>query len=154
MPTVVPDNLPKQLTIQTLLDSLFSYTRQSAELGWLGRDRDNDCDDDERSDDGVVKNIEKRLEKAKTLLERRDSVKARKELEKLVQKVERIWKRSQDENKKRGRDKEWKQDKSIMTSEAYALLKCNTEYLIDRLPDRERPDRDRDRGKPDKQDRE
>jgi hypothetical protein len=129
------------------LDTLLSYTRQSAELGWLGRDRDNDCDDDERPDDGVVRNIEKRLEIAKRFLERQDSVKARKELEKLVQKVERIWKRSQDEHKKQGRDKEWKQDKSVMTSEAYALLKYNSEYLIDRLPQKEKPEK----GKPKKE---
>jgi len=135
--TVGPANAGDSFNELILLDTLLSYTRQSADLGWLGRDRDNDCDNDERPDDGVVKNIEKRLGKAKRFLERDDSVKARKELEKLVQKVERIWKRSQDQEKKRGRDREWKQDKSLMTSEAYVLLKYNAEYLIDRLPERQ-----------------
>jgi hypothetical protein len=113
------------------LDTLLSYTRQSAALGWLappgqGRDRDEDSDEDEKPEHGLVRNIEQRLNKAKRELQRQDSVKARRELEKLVKKVERVWKRSQDEEK-RGR-------KQRMTSEAYALLKYNTEYLIDRLP--------------------
>ena len=138
--TVGPTAPPVKFVATIWIDTLLSYTRQSADLGWLGRDRDNDCDDDERPDDGVVKNIEKRLEKAKRFLERDDSVKARRELEKLVQKVERIWKRSQDQEKKRGRGKEWRQDKCLMTSEAYALLKYNTEYVIDHLPEKERPE--------------
>ena len=139
--TIGPKDPMMSLMPVTFLDTLLSYTRQSADLGWLGRERDNDCDDDERPEDGVAKNIEKRLEKARRFLEREDPLQARKELEKLVQKVERIWKRSQD------------QDKSLMTSEAYALLKYNTDYLIDHLPERENPDKGRDKGKPDKKDR-
>ena len=135
--TIGPIDAQLQYNNFVFLDTLLSYTGQSADLGWLGRDRDNDCDDDERQDDGVAKNIEKRLEKAKKFLERDDSLKARRELEKLVQKVERIWKRSQDQDKKRGKDKEWKQDKGLMTSEAYALLKYNTKYLIDHLSDKQ-----------------
>jgi hypothetical protein len=133
--TIAPIVKPDSIAVSALLDSLISYTRQSAALGWLGRSRDNDCDDDERPDDGITKNIEKRLEKAKKELSKGDSTKARKELEKLVDKVERIWKRSQDEEKKhKGEQRERKED-VIMTSEAYALLLYNTEYLIDRLPD-------------------
>jgi len=133
--TLGPTAPPLTFSALGTLDTLLSYTRQSAELGWLGRSRDNDCDDDERPDDGITKNIEKRLEKAKKELSKRDSTKARKELEKLVDKVERIWKRSQDEeNKHKGEQRERKED-VIMTGEAYALLLYNTEYLIDRLPD-------------------
>jgi len=133
--TIGPISPPASFVALSFLDTLISYTRQSAELGWLGRSRDDDCDDDERPDDGITKNIEKRLEKTKKELSKGDSTKARKELEKLVDKVERIWKRSQDEEKKhKGEQRERKQD-VIMTGEAYALLLYNTEYLIDRLPD-------------------
>lgn len=132
--TVGPVMSPETIGRPELLDTLLSYTRQSAELGWLGKDRDDDCDDDERPDDGITKNIEQRLQKAKRELAKGDSVQARKELEKLVRKVERIWKRSQQEEKKHKRDKWEKRGDVIMTSEAYALLKYNTEYLIDRLP--------------------
>jgi hypothetical protein len=41
-----------------------------------------------------------------------------------------------------------------MTSEAYALLKYNAEYLIERLPDREKPVREKDKGKPKEKERE
>ncbi len=129
--TVAPVLPPEPFIPLAFLDTLLSYTRQSAALGWLappgqGRDRDEDSDEDEKPEHGLVRNIEQRLNKAKRELQRQDSVKARRELEKLVKKVERVWKRSQDEEK-RGRNQR-------MTSEAYALLKYNTEYLIDRLP--------------------
>ncbi len=115
-------NLPSPFMSLFFIDTLLSYTRQSAALGWLGRDRDDDCDDDERPDDGVVRNIENRLQKARRELVRGDSVKARRELLKLVRKVDRLQRRGE----------------RVMTSEAYALLKYNTEYLIERLPERRR----------------
>jgi len=132
--TVGPVLLPDLISLSPLLDTLLSYARQSAELGWLGKGRDDDCDDDERPDNGIVKNIEQRFQKAKRELTKGDSVQARKELEKLAQKVERIWKRSQEEEKKHKRDRWERKDNVIMTTEAYALLKYNTEYLVDRLP--------------------
>jgi ElaB/YqjD/DUF883 family membrane-anchored ribosome-binding protein len=132
--TIGPIAPPLDFSASIWIDTLLSYTRQSAHLGWLGRERDDDCDDDERPDDGIVKNIEQRLQKAKRELMKGDSVQARKELEKLVQKVERIWKRSQEEEKKHKRDRWERKDNVIMTTEAYALLKYNTEYLADRLP--------------------
>ena len=144
--TIGPTAPPVDLVPPVWIDTLLSYTRQSADRGWLGKKRDDDCDDDERPDDGIARNIEQRLEKAKRQLTRADSAQARKELVKLVQKVERIWKRSQparqqsggEEEKKDRRDKREKRDKLIMTSEAYALLKYNTEYLVDHLPERSR----------------
>jgi len=160
--TVVRRSPPNPFVHLAFLDTLLSYTRQSAELGWLapltglGKDpkgaaRDNDCDGDERPENGIVRNIELRLQKTRRELERGDSVKARGELQKLVAKVERIWKRSEkEEERKHGKDRKnwWRRDKDekvIMTSEAYALLKYNTEYVIDRLPERRRkPHRERD----------
>jgi len=120
--TLGPADPPDPFVCLSFLDTLLSYTRQSAQLGWLGRIRDDDCDDDERPDDGVVRNIENRLQKARRELVRGDSVKARRELEKLIRKVDRLQRRGE----------------RVMTSEAYALLKYNTEYLIERLPERRR----------------
>jgi hypothetical protein len=140
--TVGPTAPPANFDASACIDTLLSYARQSAELGWLapptgpGKRRDNDCDDDERPDDGITKNIEQRLQKAKRELMKGDSVQARKELEKLLQKVERIWKRSQKEVDRERRERWEKGDNVIMTSEAYALLKYKTEYLIDRLPEK------------------
>ena len=111
-------------------DTLISYTRQSVALGWLKDKRDDDSDDDEQSNDGVSKNLEKRIEKARKELVQGDSAKARKELEKFVKKVEKIYKKSEEFEKKKH------ENEIVMTSEAYALLKYNAEYLIDRLPEK------------------
>jgi hypothetical protein len=146
-PTVTSKSPPAPFVPIDFLDTLLSYTRQSDELGWLGKGRDNDCDDDERPSDGILKNIELRLQKAKRELTKGDSVEARKELEKLVQKVERIWKRSQEEERKHKGDRWERKENVIMTSEAYALLKYNTEYVIDRLPDKSKHGRDDDKDK-------
>jgi hypothetical protein len=148
--TIVRKNPPEPLVHLAFLDSVSSYARRSAELGWLGKSRDNDCDEDERPDDGIAKNIELRLQKAKRELVKGDSVQTRKELEKLVQKVERIRKRSQEEEKKHKRDR-WEKDSNvIMTGEAYALLKYNTQYLIERLPEKSKNEKDDKNKKPKK----
>ena len=148
---IFPANTVKRRTIGPILptepfeavvflDTLLSYTHQSAELGWLGSGKDEDCDKDERPEVGIVHNIESRLRKAGRELERGDSVKARGELEKLVAKVERIWKRSEkQEGQREGKDRKHRGERGkgepvIMTSEGYALLKFNTEFLIERLP--------------------
>ncbi len=75
-------------------------------------------------------------------LQRQDSVKARRELQTLLRKVELVWKRSREEDKKRGHDRKERfrdrDERIIMTSEAYALLKYNLEYVIDQLPEKDR----------------
>ena len=148
--TIGPMAPPAHFDALAWIDTLLSYSRQSTDLGWLGKGHDNDCDDDERPDDGIVKNIELRLEKAKRELTKGDSVQTRKELEKLVQKVERIWKRSQEEEKKHKRDQRERNENVIVTSEAYALLKYNTEYLIERLPAKSKNEKDDKDKKPKK----
>ena len=145
--TVGPTAPPANFDASAWIDTLLSYTRQSVELGWIGKGRDNDCNDDERPDNGIIKNIELRLLKAKRELTTGDSVQARNELEKLVQKVERIWKRSQKDEQGEGRERWQKRESVIMTSEAYALLKYNTEYLIERLPDKPKHVRGGDKDK-------
>jgi hypothetical protein len=145
--TVVPRLPLSAFDASAILDALYSYAHQSAHLGWLGANRDDDCDNDEHPQDGIEKNIERRLMMAQRHLRDGDSVKARMDLQQLINKVDRIWKRSQQEDNKHDHDKgdrlRDRKDRVIMTSEAYALLKYNTEYLIDRLPQREKhPGRD------------
>ncbi|MFA6541588.1 MAG: hypothetical protein WCT99_08290, partial [Bacteroidota bacterium] len=88
--TIGPTAPPLNFVATVFLDTLLSYTHQSVTLGWLKTKRDDDREGDERSNDGIVRNIEKRIEKAKKELVKGDSVKARQELEKLVKKVEKL----------------------------------------------------------------
>jgi hypothetical protein len=140
--TIGPTAPPLNFDASVWIDTLLSYIRQSVSLGWLGKERDDDCDSDEHPQDGIEKNIQRRLMMAQRDLQRGDSVKARRSLEQLVRKIERLWKRGQEVEQKHEHDRgdRWqhRNDWVVMTSEAYALLKYNTEYLIDRLPERER----------------
>ncbi|MBI3789235.1 MAG: hypothetical protein HY276_13400 [Ignavibacteriales bacterium] len=110
----------------SFLDTLISYKRQSNVLGWLGSKKEDEKN--EEKDDGELKELDKRLEETRKALVKGDSSKAQKELVEFVEKVEEIRKESEkaEENKK--------EHEVVMTSEAYALLKFNAEYLIDRLP--------------------
>ena len=132
--TIGPRTILPTVSYIDFVDSIISYTNQSVELNWLGKEQDEDCDNDERIENGIVRNIERRLRKAKHELTRGDSVQAREVLKNLVQKVERIWKRSQESEKREKRNNWDRPDKIIMTSEAYALLKYNVGYLVDHLP--------------------
>jgi hypothetical protein len=140
--TIGPTAPPLNFDASIWIDTLLSYTRRSVDLGWLGSGRDDDCDNDEHPQDGIERNIEHRLTMAQRELQDGDSVKARRDLQMLVNKVDRIWKRGQMLEKKHEHDREdwWQHRKDwvVMTSEAYALLKYNIDYLIDKPPERER----------------
>ncbi len=161
--TIGPVVAPDASGMKVLFDTLVSYKHQSVTLGWLRDDktRKRDCDEmmkgrdwyrkgefgkfrswepDESWDfdhdwnNGIVGVLDKRLDKAKLALGRRDSVHARRDLQIFVMEVEMLNNLSK---KSEGRDqkREVRNQKPIMTSEAYALLKYNAEYLIDRLPE-------------------
>ncbi|MFZ1082836.1 MAG: hypothetical protein WAO19_13035, partial [Candidatus Kryptoniota bacterium] len=151
----VPVNATKVTPTDVLIDTLISLKHQAVANGWLtdnktckpdcdnimdGRDwynmgdfeqyakwsPDNDWDFDHDWNNGIVEVLDKRLDKAQAELSKKDSVDARKDLEIFVMEVELLNDVSKIEA--RGRT-------PIMTSEAYALLKYNAEYLIDRLPE-------------------
>ena len=97
-------------------------------------------DFDKDWNNGIIGMLDKRLDMAKRALMRGDSVKARRELQIFVMEVELVYglgekpdvrsKKQEARNKK----SEVRGQKEVMTGEAYALLKYNAEYLIDRLP--------------------
>ncbi len=168
--TIAPNTGLLGLQLLSLIDTLSSYKQQSLKLGWLIDDktRKHDCDDimrdkewykksdfwkhgewdndetwdfDHDWDTGLVKVLDRRLEKARRVLMQNDSIRARKELETFVMEVELINDMSGKVGKRDQSDRESLREgplsgKPVMTSEAYALLKYNAEYLIDRLPDR------------------
>ena len=162
--TVGPVEPPDLSVMTSILDTLTSYKHQCLTLGWLRDDNAHkqDCDDmmkgrdwykrgefekfrnwepdeswefDHDWNSGIVRVLDRRLDKAKRELTGGDSVRARKDLEIFVMEVEMLNNLSK---KLEGREqkKEFRDQKPIMTSEAYALLKYNAEYLIDRLPER------------------
>jgi hypothetical protein len=127
--TIGPTDPPNPFLPLNFLDTLRSYIRQSHTLGWINNTRDDDCEEDENADDGIVRNLDKRLEKIRDFISKKKYDKAQQQLEKFLGKVEKLWKRNKKEE-----EKNKKNPKIIFTSEAYALLKYNGEYLSQQLP--------------------
>lgn len=124
--TISPGTIPD--TPRIFFDTLLSYVHQSHELGWINNTRDDDCEADERAEDGIVKNLDKRLTTTKDLIVKDKISAAKSRLQMFLNKVEKLWNRQQKEEAKNR-----KNPKIIFTSEAYALLKYNGEYLLDHL---------------------
>ncbi|MHB1686684.1 MAG: hypothetical protein ACYCVH_04830 [Ignavibacteriaceae bacterium] len=136
--TIGPGSSPSPLIPTDFLDTLISYKHQCVSLGWLtnGGTQRKDKDSihrkgkDDNTEEGIVERLDRRLDKAKDALSKNDSVKARLELELFVKEVEHLYHQNKEEGKREGLP--------VLTSEGYALLKYNAEYLIDRLPGKEK----------------
>jgi len=124
--TVGPIPPPLLFTAVSFLDTLVSYKHQCVSLGWLiDRPQHEKDEDDESVDEGIVERLDRRLSKAREGLLKGDSSKARKELEKFLDKVEKLYKESQNHGQKG--------EKMLLSSEGYALLRYNAEYLKEHL---------------------
>ena len=125
--TIGPTAPPQNFSAGSWIDTLISYKHQSVAHGWLsnGIMHEND-ENDNNTNEGIVKGLDRRLDKAKEALLKGDSVKARGELELFVKEVEHVYNQNKEEGERNG--------VPVMTSEAYALLKYNAEYLINKLP--------------------
>jgi hypothetical protein len=127
--TIGPTAPPLNFSASSWIDTLVSYKHQCVTLGWLTNGSIHEKDeDDDKADEGIVERLDRRLDKAKAAIVRSDSVKARLELELFVREVEHVYHQNKEEGMRRG--------VPVLTSEGYALLKYNAEYLIDRLPKR------------------
>jgi hypothetical protein len=153
--TIGPTAPPSNFDGGSWIDTLISYKHQCVAQGWLTDNKTckQDCDNimsqkgwskmgdfaqyakwnpdvtwgfDTDWNNGIVEVLDGRLNKAQAELSKKDSVDARKDLEIFVMEVELL----NDVSK----SFETRNQKQVMTSEAYALLKYNAEYLIDRLP--------------------
>jgi hypothetical protein len=122
---------PLTTPIIVLLDTLISTKHQVAALGWLRDEKEDEKDEeDEEKEDGIVKKLDKRLDKARAVLVKRDSSKTRQEIEKFIKKVEKLRKESI------GAEQKGKPEKIVLTEEGYRFLYYNAKYILDRLPDR------------------
>jgi hypothetical protein len=127
--TIGPTAPPLNCSASSWIDTLASYKHQCVTLGWLTNGPEHDKDeDDDKAEEGIVERLDRRLDKAKAAILKSDSVKARLELELFVKEVEQLYHKNKDEGLRKG--------VPSLTSEGYALLKYNAEYLIDRLPKR------------------
>jgi hypothetical protein len=124
--TVGPIPPPLLFTAVGFLDTLVSYKHQCVSLGWLiDKPQHEKDEDDDNVDEGIVERLDRRLSKAREGLLKGDSSKARKELEKFLDKVEKLYKGSQNHGQKG--------EKMLLSSEGYALLRYNAEYLKEHL---------------------
>jgi hypothetical protein len=91
------------------LDTLTSYKHQAFALGWI-------------KNQGIVQSLDAKLDNAKRQLQRNNTTAARNTLQAFLNEVEALWKG--EEHPYGGKQ---------ITSEAYALLKFNAEYLVSKL---------------------
>ena len=131
--TLGPVGTPSPFIPLNFIDIISSYKHQALALNWIADRKDEKDDDDDKEDEGqgVVRKLDRRLDNAHKALIKKDTSKAREEMLKFVKKVEKLYGESCD-HEKNGREKE----KYTFTSEAYALLKYNAEYLIQQLPEK------------------
>jgi hypothetical protein len=109
--TVGPVSLPSPFVPLVFLDTLISYKHQALALGWI-------------KNRGIVQSLDAKLENTKAQLRRNNKTAAKNILQAFINEVEALFK---EENQRR--DPQGVQ----LTSEAYALLKFNAEYLISKL---------------------
>ncbi|MGH2569298.1 MAG: hypothetical protein ACRDGA_13250 [Bacteroidota bacterium] len=109
--TVGPVLPPTPFVPLAFLDTLISYKHQAFDLGWI-------------KNRGIIQSLNAKLENARAQLRRNNKTAARNILQSFVNEVEALWK---EENQRR--DPQGVQ----ITSEAYALLKFNAEYLLSKL---------------------
>ncbi|HXG37992.1 MAG TPA: hypothetical protein VNL36_04385 [Bacteroidota bacterium] len=107
--TIGPVVPPEPFISLAFLDTLVSYKHQAFALGWI-------------KNQGIVQSLDAKLENAQAQLQRNNKTAARNILQAFVNEVEALWK--QERPPYGGKQ---------ITSEAYALLKFNGEYLISKL---------------------
>lgn len=107
--TVGPVLPPTPFVASAFLDTLISYKHQALALGWI-------------KNEGIVQSLDAKLENAQAQLQRNNTTAAKNILQAFVNEVEALWKQ---ERPPYGGEQ--------ITSEAYAVLKFNAEYLISKL---------------------
>jgi len=101
--TIGPTAPPANFVSIIFLDTIMSYKHQAFHLGWI-------------KNQGIVTSLDQKLENAKDLLQKGNTKAARNILGAFVNEVEALNKQGEH-----------------ITSEAYALLKFNVEYLLEKL---------------------
>lgn len=125
--TIGPKDPPADFKAIDFLNYIISLKHEAYNLGWIVQGRDDDKDKHDDEEKGIMKSLDKKLEKAKAELVKGDAREAIEKLKSFIHEVEALYK----EGKEEKHEKE--EGHSHITSEAYALLKYNAIYLIEQL---------------------
>jgi len=121
--TVAPVALPSSFLPLDFLETLVSYIDQAFNLGWI-------------DDQDIVNDLDEKLGDAKQQLEQGETKEAIEILQDFIEEVEEeAGVEEEDEDDEDDYDED--DDQKHLTSEAYALLKYNAEYLIKKLSESE-----------------
>jgi hypothetical protein len=126
--TIGPTAPPADFKPIPFLDYIISLKHEAYNLGWIVQGKDDDEGKKEDEEKGIMKSLDKKLEKAKAELIRGDTKEAIEKLKSFIHEVEALYKEDKEEKHKKE-----KEGHSHITSEAYALLKYNAVYLIEKL---------------------
>ena len=126
--TIGPTAPPADFKPISFLDYIISLKHEAYKLGWIVQGRDDDKGKKEDEEKGIMKSLDQKLEKAKAELVKGDTREAIEKLKSFIHEVEALYKED-----KEGKHEKEKEGHSHITSEAYALLKYNTIYLIEKL---------------------
>jgi hypothetical protein len=125
--TIGPATLPATFKPIDFLNYIISLKHEAFKLGWIVQGRDDDKDKYEDEEEGIMKSLDKKLEKAKAELIKGDIRETIEKLKSFIHEVEALYKEGKEERHKK------EEGHSHITSEAYALLKYNAVYLIEQL---------------------
>ncbi len=109
--TVAPVAAPSPFEATDFLETIISYIDQAFNLGWI-------------DDQDIVNDLDEKLGDAKQQLEQGETKEAIEILQDFIEEVE----------EEAGVEEEEEDDEKHLTSEAYALLKYNAEFLIGSFP--------------------
>lgn len=125
--TLGPTAPPADFKPIPFLDYIISLKHEAYNLGWIVQGRDDDKGKKEDEEKGIVKSLDKKLEKAREELVKGETREAIEKLKSFIHEVEALYKEGKEEKHKK------EEGHSHITSEAYALLKYNALYLIEKL---------------------
>lgn len=124
--TVGPKTPPAVFVPIDFLNYIISLKHEAYNLGWIVQGRDDDKDKYEDEEEGIMNSLDKKLEKAKEALVKGDNREAIEKLKSFIHEIEALYKEGKEKHEK-------EEGRSHITSEAYALLKYNAIYLIEKL---------------------
>ncbi|MDA8104786.1 MAG: hypothetical protein M0Z71_05345 [Nitrospiraceae bacterium] len=131
--TIGPTAPPADFKPIIFLDYIVSLKKQSYNLGWLIQCEDDGKGKEEGEEEGIMKSLDKKLANAREKLVKGDIEEVVEMLNSFIHEVEALYKGDKEEKKEKSDKHDADKEHGHITSEAYALLKYNTQYLVGKL---------------------